>query len=84
MADLENWKLEHIERELTAQGTKITKLEKEVNLLVTASEVRGVHQQNVETRLTQIEDTLKWLVRVIIGTILLALIKLLIDKGGSL
>lgn len=41
-----------------------------------------VHRENVEKRLSSIEDTLKWLVRLIIGALLLGLIAFF--TGGGL
>lgn len=52
-----NW-LEHVERRLVA--------------LETRNAVDTVHRDNVADRLGAIEDTLKWLVRLIIGGLLMA------------
>lgn len=41
-----------------------------------------VHRANVEKRLSSIEDTLKWLVRLIIGALLLGLVAFF--AGGGL
>lgn len=49
--------------------------------LETQSAVDEVHRQNVETRLSAIEDTLKWLVRLITGAIIVAVITFVM-KGG--
>lgn len=49
--------------------------------LETKSAVDEVHRQNVETRLSSIEDTLKWLVRLITGAIIVAVITFVM-KGG--
>jgi hypothetical protein len=40
----------------------------------TASAVSQVHDQNIESRLGSIEDTLKWLVRLIIGALLVGVL----------
>lgn len=52
---------------------------------VTALELTGargeVHQGNIEQRLGGIEDTLKWLVRLVIGALLLGVVTFMI-KGG--
>lgn len=40
--------------------------------LETRGAVDDVHRANVETRLSQIEDTLKWLVRLILGALVMA------------
>lgn len=52
-----NW-IEHIERRLVS--------------LETRNAVDAVHRDNVADRLGAIEDTLKWLVRLIIGGLLMA------------
>lgn len=40
-----------------------------------------VHRVNVENRLASIEDTLKWLVRLIIGALVLAVVAFVIGGG---
>lgn len=55
---MENNLLEHLERRLIA--------------LETRNAVDAVHRDNVSDRLGAIEDTLKWLVRLIIGGLLMA------------
>jgi hypothetical protein len=52
-----NW-TEHLERRIVA--------------LETRNAVDEVHRENVTDRLGAIEDTLKWLVRLIIGGLLMA------------
>ena len=49
------------------------------NALAIATDV--VHRDNVEKRLGGIEDTLKWLVRLIIGALIMALLAYIL-KGG--
>ncbi|SLN16344.1 hemolysin XhlA family protein [Roseisalinus antarcticus] len=48
-------------------------------------ELRGavddVHRDNVEKRLSQIEDTLKWLVRLIIGAMITGVIAFIVGGG---
>ncbi|MEM1078465.1 MULTISPECIES: hemolysin XhlA family protein [unclassified Dinoroseobacter] len=58
-------------------------IENRLNILETRNAVEEVHRINVESRLTAIEDTLKWLVRLIIGAFLLALLAYAL-KGGFL
>lgn len=43
--------------------------------------VDDVHRDNVEKRLSSIEDTLKWLVRLVIGAIIMAAMAYAL-KGG--
>ena len=42
-------------------------LEKRITILETRNAVDEVHRKNVSDRLSAIEDTLKWLVRLMIG-----------------
>jgi len=46
--------------------------------------VDAVHRTNVETRLGSIEDTLKWLVRLIIGALLLGFVAFILRGGVNL
>jgi len=43
--------------------------------------VQDVHSKDIEKRLGEIEDTLKWLVRVILGAIVLAAIAYMVNGG---
>ncbi len=56
-------------------------VEKRLQSLEMRSAVDEVHRVNVEGRLTGIEETLKWLVRLIIGAFLLGAIAYVL-KGG--
>ncbi|KAA9009010.1 hemolysin XhlA family protein [Histidinibacterium aquaticum] len=56
-------------------------LEARVAALETRSAVEDVHRENVERRLGHIEDTLKWLVRLVIGSILLAALAWMLGGG---
>jgi len=47
-------------------------LERRVIALETRNAVDEVHRANVATRLGAIEDTLKWLVRLVVGGLLIA------------
>ncbi len=58
-------------------------LEARVRTLETRSAVDDVHRANVEKRLGAIEDTLKWLVRLVFGALLLAVITYGV-RGGFL
>lgn len=56
-------------------------IENRINVLETRNAVEEVHRINVESRLTSIEDTLKWLVRLIIGAFIMAVLAYAL-KGG--
>lgn len=67
---------------------KIKELEdsyKALSARISAIEIKNaadeVHRENVETRLASIEDTLKWLVRLIIAALILALIGFVVGGG---
>ncbi len=46
-----------------------------------SSAVDEVHRANVEKRLASIEDTLKWLVRLVFGSIIAAIIAFILQGG---
>ena len=56
-------------------------IEKRLQSLELRNAVDEVHRTNVENRLGSIEDTLKWLVRLIIGALLMGAIAYVL-KGG--
>ncbi|MFT5742471.1 MAG: hypothetical protein ACI86S_000531 [Paracoccaceae bacterium] len=56
-------------------------VEKRTSKVEMQAAVEAVHRGNVEGRLCAIEDTLKWLVRLIIGTLLMAAIAYAL-RGG--
>ena len=60
---------------------KLTDIDKRLFALEKTDAVGNVNMRNLETRLDKIENTLVWLVRLIIGAILLAMIAFLV-KGG--
>jgi hypothetical protein len=43
--------------------------------------VDEVHRHNVEKRLGSIEDTLKWLVRLVLGALIAAALALVVGSG---
>ncbi|MEL6840245.1 MAG: hemolysin XhlA family protein [Pseudomonadota bacterium] len=56
-------------------------LERRVIALETRNAVDEVHRTNVAERLSAIEDTLKWLVRLIIGGLLMAAVTYAVQGG---
>ena len=58
-----------------------SKVERRIVALETRIAVEGVHRENVADRLSAIEDTLKWLVRLIVGALLLGLIGFVLQGG---
>lgn len=59
-------------------------VEKRLQSLELRNAVDEVHRNNVENRLGAIEDTLKWLVRLIFGALLLALMAWVVKGGVAL
>jgi hypothetical protein len=59
-------------------------IEKRLQSLELRNAVDEVHRNNVENRLGAIEDTLKWLVRLIIGAFLLGAVAYALKGGLSL
>ncbi len=58
-------------------------LERRIIVLETRNAVDEVHRTNVADRLSAIEDTLKWLVRLIIGGLLMAAVTYAVQGGFS-
>ncbi|SFG19698.1 hypothetical protein SAMN04488020_101478 [Palleronia marisminoris] len=56
-------------------------IERRITLIETRNAVEVVHRANVEQRLTAIEDTLKWLVRLILGAVLLSVVGYALSGG---
>lgn len=61
----------------------IDALERRIITLETRNAVDEVHRKNVADRLGAIEDTLKWLVRLIIGGLLIAAVTYAVQGGFS-
>lgn len=59
----------------------IREVERRLTLIETRNAVEDVHRANVEQRLTAIEDTLKWLVRLILGAVILSVVGYALSGG---
>ncbi|MDX8353390.1 hemolysin XhlA family protein [Cognatiyoonia sp. IB215182] len=57
------------------------KMERRIAALEMRDAVDEVHRDNVSDRLSAIEDTLKWLVRLIIGGLLMAALTYAVQGG---
>ncbi|MDX8348727.1 hemolysin XhlA family protein [Cognatiyoonia sp. IB215446] len=57
------------------------RMEKRIAALEMRDAVDEVHRDNVSDRLSAIEDTLKWLVRLIIGGLLMAALTYAVQGG---
>lgn len=73
---------DNVLRRLTSLETDLKDVKNRINSVEQQNAVEEVHRKNVEIRLSSIEDTLTWLVRLIIGAIILALIGIV--TGGLL
>ena len=60
------------------------KTDDRLTALETRNAVDEVHRQNVSARLTAIEDTLKWLVRLMIGGLIIAGLTYALNGGFAL
>lgn len=56
-------------------------IERRLSAIETRSAVDEVHRHNVEKRLGSIEDTLKWLVRLVLGALIAAALALVVGGG---
>lgn len=61
--------------------TRLDGVEGRLSAVETKNAVDEVHRTNVEKRLSSIEDTLKWLLRLVIGGMLAAFVAFVV-KGG--
>jgi len=61
--------------------SRLTSVEDRLTMVETKNAVDEVHRANVETRLKAIEDTLKWLTRLILGALVAAAVAFAL-KGG--
>ena len=60
---------------------RLASIETRVYALERQAAVDEVHRANVETRLGSIEDTLKWLVRLVVGGMLMAALGYMMAGG---
>lgn len=60
---------------------RVEALERRVGGIEMSAAIANVHNTNVEKRLSSIEDTLKWLVRLILGALVLGLLGFIISGG---
>ena len=56
-------------------------IERRLSDIETRNAVDEVHRHNVEKRLGSIEDTLKWLVRLVLGALIAAALALVVGSG---
>jgi hypothetical protein len=56
-------------------------IERHLSAIETRNAVDEVHRRNVEKRLGSIEDTLKWLVRLVLGALIAAALALVVGSG---
>lgn len=73
--------IEQVRKRVDEQGEAIDRLGVRVSAIETSSAVEEVHRLNISNRLQSIEDTLKWLVRLIIGGLLVAIVGFAVNGG---
>ena len=56
-------------------------IERRLSAIEIRNAVDEVHRRNVEKRLGSIEDTLKWLVRLVLGALIAAALALVVGSG---
>lgn len=76
-------RLNKIEEEILDIKSTNKSMSTKIATIETNDAVATVHRENVEKRLDAIENTLQWLVRLIIGAILLAMIAFVLGGGIS-
>lgn len=62
---------------------RLSDIEERVRAVEVGAATTAAHNANVERRLSSIEDTLKWLVRLVVGGLIMALVAFLINGGFS-
>ena len=65
-------------------GDWAQRIEKRIATLETRDAVDEVHRDNVDRRLRAIEDMLKWLVRLVMGALIMAIIAYAVAGGFAL
>ena len=58
-----------------------SRTERRIQLIETHQAVESVHRENVAERLSAIEDTLSWLVRLVIGGLVMGLVGFVLQGG---
>ena len=76
--------LDEISARLDRHASELDDLRHRITLAEAQDNVTDVHRINVEKRLGDIEDTLKWMVRLIVGAILLAIIGYAMQNGAAI
>lgn len=64
---------------MTDEWTRL--IERRISAVETRNAVDEVHRHNVEKRLGSIEDTLKWLVRLVLSALIAAALALVVGSG---
>lgn len=62
---------------------RLQHIEQEIGVIKTKDAVADVHRTNVEARLASIESSLTWLVRLVLGAVILALLGVVVTGAGG-
>lgn len=76
--------LEELKSRTERHQREIEDLRGRLTAVETTHSVNEVHHQNVERRLAAIEDGQKWIVRLILGAIILALVGTVLQGGVAI
>ena len=76
-------RLDRLDRDIAELKHAHKNMAAKIGVMETQDAVATVHRENVEKRLTSIEDTLKWLVRLVVGAIVLAFLAWVLGGGLS-
>lgn len=79
----DEWR-ESADRRLGSMEDDIHDMRQRVAQLETTKAVDAVHHDSVDKRLGSIEGTLQWLVRLIIGALILALVGFIVGGGVAI
>ena len=66
------------------EDTRLRELESRVFSLEAANAVQRLHNSNVEKSLASIHDNLKWLIRLVFGGIIMALLAFIVGGGMTI
>ena len=76
--------LQEIKERQDRQSRELDDIRVRVTAVETEHQISNVHRTNVERRLAGIEDTLKWIVRLILGAIIIGILGFAMRNGGGL
>lgn len=73
-------KIEHLSTEVNSLKSEVRALETELARVVTEQQVQKVQIANIEKKLDKIEGNTTWLLRIVIGAIILYILQNIFEK----